>query len=104
MIRLTKFTHWFRKRLMETVSLTFDIPESKKMDGNQLSELRQEMGMQLDKDLREAGVGKWSGGLQSLERIQNFLAIDSCREALPAIKDTLKDHWLFPAMKIRRIR
>ena len=89
---------------METITLKFDIPQSKKMHGDQISELRMEMALQLDKDLREAGVGKWSGGLQALGRIQIFLAIDSCREALPVIKDTLKDHWLFPSMKIRRLR
>jgi len=89
---------------METFTLTFDIPENKKMDGGQISELRQEMALHLDKDLREAGVGKWCGGLQSLGRIKIFLAIDNCREGLPVIKDTLKDHWLLPVMKIRRLR
>jgi len=42
---------------MQTITLTFDIPQSKKMNGNQISELRREMASQLDKDLREAGVG-----------------------------------------------
>jgi hypothetical protein len=89
---------------METITLTFDIPQSRKMDGDQISELQQEMASQLDKDLRDAGVGKWSGGLQALGRINIFLTIDNCRDALPVIKDTLKDHWLLPAMKIRRLR
>jgi len=87
---------------MQTIILTFDIPQSKKLDGNQISELRKEMALQLDKVLREAGVGKWSGGLQSLGRIKIFLAIDNCRQALPVIKGTLKDHWLLPSMKISR--
>ena len=89
---------------METITLTFDIPQSKKRNGDQISELRRKMALQLDKNLREAGVGKWTGGLQALDKIKIFLAIDSCREALPVIKDTLKDHWLFPSMKIRRLR
>jgi len=95
---------WFRKDRMETITLSFDIPQNRKIDGSQISELRQEMALHLDKDLREAGVGKWCGGLQPLGRIKIFLAIDTCREALPVIKGTLKDHWLLPAMKIRRLR
>ena len=101
---LTILILWFRKHLMETISLSFDIPKNKKMDGGQVSELRQEMSLQLDKDLRDASVGKWSGGLQSLGGIKIFLAINSCREALPVIKGTLKNHWLLPKMKIRRLR
>jgi hypothetical protein len=89
---------------METITLTFDFPQSKKMSGDQISELRQEMALQLDKDLREAGVGKLSGGLQAMGRIKIFLVIDSCRTALPVIKDTLKDHCLLPQMIIRRLR
>lgn len=49
---------WFKKDRMETFTLSFDIPGKKKMDGGQISELHQEMALHLDKDLREAGVGK----------------------------------------------
>ena len=89
---------------MEKITLTFDIPQSKEINGDQISELRKDMALRLDEDLREAGVGKWCGGLQSLGKIQIFLMIDGCREALPVIKETLNDHWLFPSMKIRRLK
>ena len=62
---------------METITLTFDIPQNKKMDGDQISKLRMDMAQQLDKDLREAGVGKWSGVLQALGRIKIILVINS---------------------------
>ena len=35
-----------------------------KMGGDQISELRRERTLLLDKVLQEASVGKWSGGLQ----------------------------------------
>jgi hypothetical protein len=87
---------------MERITLTFDISQTQKMDYHEASDLRKDISMRLDVALKEAGAGKWSGGMHTKDHIEIFVMVDGYEKALPVIQSTLKDHLLFRCMKIQR--
>ena len=87
---------------MERITLSFNISQSQKMDYNEASSIRKDISARLDEALKEVGAGKWTGGMHTKDHIEIFVMVNDYEKALPVIQSTLKDHWLFPYMKIKR--
>jgi hypothetical protein len=87
---------------MERITLSFNISQTQKMDYDEASALRKDISMRLDVALKEAGTGKWTGGMHTKDHIEVFVNVNDYDKARPVIKSTLKDHWVFPYMKIQR--
>jgi hypothetical protein len=62
---------WYRT--MERITLSFNIPQTQKMDYDEASDLRKDISTRLDAALKEAGVGKWTGGMHTKDHIEIFL-------------------------------
>ncbi len=87
---------------MERITLTFSISQTQKMDYDEASNLRKDISMRLDEALKEAGAGKWTGGMHTKDHIEIFVMVKDYNQALSVIQSSLKVHWLFPHMKIKR--
>jgi hypothetical protein len=87
---------------MERIILAFNISQTQKMDYDEASSLRKDISTILDAALKEAGAGKWTGGMHTKDHIEIFLMVKDYEKALPVIQSTLGGHWLYPYMKIKR--
>jgi len=88
--------------LLECIVISFDI-SSKNLDDNEATYLRRDISYKIGTALRDAGIGKSSGGnCNRLNTIEIFILTDNPDEAIPIIESTLNDHWLQPYMQIRR--
>ena len=85
---------------MKEITLFFDI-SGKRLDYEETGTLRGEISDRLDKELKEASVGRWAGGTCNLVSMEIFLKVSDTEKAVEIINSALTDHWLFPLMEIR---
>ena len=85
---------------MEEITLSFDISK-KRLGYNAADTLRNEISNRLDKALKDAGVGRWSGGTCNLVTMEIFIKVTDPKKAVEIINSALADHWMFPLMEIR---
>ena len=84
---------------MKQITLAFDI-SPKHLGYDEAADLRREISEQLDKALKDAGIGKWKGGTCKFDSMEIFLAVADPDKAVEIIQYALADHWTFPMMKI----
>ena len=77
-------------RTMERITLSFNIPQTQKLDYDEASDLRKDISTRLDAVLKEAGAGKWTGGMHTKDHIEIFVMVNDYKKALPVIQSTLK--------------
>jgi hypothetical protein len=87
---------------MEKITLAFNVSQFPDIGYKECATLRENMSTLLDKELKQAAVGKWIGGLHTKDTIQVFLAVSDYEQAVLIIQSTLKDHWMLPLMEIER--
>ncbi len=85
---------------MEEITLSFDISE-KRLGFEDSGILRGEISDLLDKALKDAGAGRWTGATSNLARMEIFLKVTDSDQAVDIINSALADHWIFPLMEIR---
>ena len=87
--------------VMEQIILSFDI-SCEKLGYDEAGDLRRDISKRLDKALRDAGVGKWTGGVCGLDTMEIFIRTDKPDTAIPIVKAMLAEHRLWPLMEIKR--
>ena len=82
--------------------VTFDPASNGSMlDHLELSELRTELTIQLDRILKDNRVGKWVGGKTASGVIKILLQVNDYQSALYHIKAALDGHWISDCMKVQ---
>lgn len=86
---------------MEQIIISSDI-SCEKLGFDDASDLRKEISEKLDKALKDAEVGEWSGGACGLETMEIFIRSENPDAVIMVFKSTLANNPLLPYMKIKQ--
>ena len=82
--------------------INFDPASSETIpDHTELSELRMELTIKLDRVLKDNRIGKWVGGKTAAGMIKILLCVDDHQTALFHIKAALDGHWISECMNVQ---
>lgn len=85
---------------MEKIVLSFGISHEK-LGIEDSTDLRRELSQEIEKALKDAGVGKWIVGSSSLYVMEIFIRSDNPDAAIAVVKSNLAKNPLYPYMKIK---
>jgi hypothetical protein len=86
---------------MEQIILSFDI-KGQRISYDEASALRKEISDSVDKALRDAGAGKWTGGSYNLHSIEIFIRTGKPEDAVQIVERVMDGHRLRDCMAIVR--